>query len=72
MIVILQLSESSTDHGQAFHRVCYSSPNNYYLAILINTSGLAWHTDDNALRQKFEEFGAVEEAVGLSSFHQSR
>ncbi|MDI1488237.1 MAG: hypothetical protein OHK93_007511 [Ramalina farinacea] len=25
--------------------------------------GLAWHTDDNALRQKFEEFGAVEEAI---------
>ncbi|OAL55706.1 hypothetical protein IQ07DRAFT_583151, partial [Pyrenochaeta sp. DS3sAY3a] len=26
-------------------------------------SGLAWHTDDQALRQKFEEFGQVEEAV---------
>jgi len=25
--------------------------------------GLAWHTDENVLRQKFEEFGAVEEAV---------
>lgn len=25
--------------------------------------GLAWHTDENALRTKFEEFGAVEEAV---------
>jgi hypothetical protein len=25
--------------------------------------GLAWHTDETALRQKFEEFGAVEEAV---------
>lgn len=25
--------------------------------------GLAWHTDDQALRQKFEEFGNVEEAV---------
>ncbi|KAI4742524.1 hypothetical protein E4T45_14995, partial [Aureobasidium sp. EXF-8846] len=25
--------------------------------------GLAWHTDDVALRTKFEEFGAVEEAV---------
>lgn len=25
--------------------------------------GLAWHTDENALRQKFEEFGVVEEAV---------
>jgi hypothetical protein len=29
----------------------------------MTTSGLAWHTDENALRQKFEEFGAVEEAV---------
>jgi hypothetical protein len=26
-------------------------------------SGLAWHTDENALRQKFEDFGKVEEAV---------
>lgn len=25
--------------------------------------GLAWHTDEQALRQRFEEFGAVEEAV---------
>ncbi|PWW78839.1 RNA-binding domain-containing protein [Tuber magnatum] len=25
--------------------------------------GLAWHTDDNSLRAKFEEFGSVEEAV---------
>jgi len=25
--------------------------------------GLAWHTDENALRQKFEEFGTVDEAV---------
>ena len=29
----------------------------------ITNRGLAWHTDENALRQKFEEFGAVEEAV---------
>lgn len=26
-------------------------------------SGLAWHTDDQTLRSKFEEFGSVEEAV---------
>ena len=26
-------------------------------------SGLAWHTDETTLRTKFEEFGAVEEAV---------
>ncbi|KAK6843494.1 hypothetical protein PG990_004627 [Apiospora arundinis] len=25
--------------------------------------GLAWHTEDTTLRQKFEEFGAIEEAV---------
>ncbi|KAK8907922.1 hypothetical protein QC760_003795 [Botrytis cinerea] len=25
--------------------------------------GLAWHTDENALREKFSEFGTVEEAV---------
>ncbi|KAF2742591.1 RNA-binding domain-containing protein, partial [Sporormia fimetaria CBS 119925] len=25
--------------------------------------GLAWHTEDSTLRQKFEEFGQVEEAV---------
>ncbi len=27
------------------------------------SSGLAWHTEEATLRQKFEEFGAVEEAV---------
>jgi len=32
-------------------------------AHLTASSGLAWHTDDTALRQKFEEFGQVEEAV---------
>lgn len=26
-------------------------------------SGLAWHTDDDTLRAKFSEFGAVVEAV---------
>jgi len=25
--------------------------------------GLAWHTEEGTLRQKFEEFGPVEEAV---------
>jgi len=36
--------------------------------------GLAWHTDDNALRQKFEEFGAVEEAIVVKDrdTHRSR
>ena len=27
------------------------------------TSGLAWHTTDETLREGFEQFGAVEEAV---------
>ncbi|THX84255.1 hypothetical protein D6D04_02578, partial [Aureobasidium pullulans] len=50
-------------HVEAFHWVtivatCASSSE----LIHIN-SGLAWHTDDVALRSKFEEFGAVEEAV---------
>lgn len=27
------------------------------------SSGLAWHTDDQTLRTKFEEFGQVDEAV---------
>ena len=35
---------------------------------LIHNRGLAWHTDDQALRQKFEEFGQVEEAVSDMSF----
>lgn len=30
---------------------------------LHHCSGLAWHTDDTALRAKFEEYGVVEEAV---------
>lgn len=32
-------------------------------------SGLAWHTDDGALRQKFEEYGQVEDAVSCSVDH---
>jgi hypothetical protein len=27
------------------------------------SSGLSWNTDDNSLRQRFEEFGVVEDAV---------
>lgn len=33
--------------------------------MLLRYSGLAWHTEDTTLRQKFEEFGAIEEAVRL-------
>ena len=38
--------------------------------LTMTISGLAWHTDENALRQKFEEFGAVEEAVSWSRMFQ--
>lgn len=31
--------------------------------LMLSPSGLAWHTDDVALRARFEEFGQVEEAV---------
>lgn len=31
-----------------------------------DTSGLAWHTDDQTLRNKFEEFGQVQEAVRVT------
>jgi hypothetical protein len=36
------------------------------LTSLLPHSGLAWHTEEGTLRQKFEEFGAVEEAVCAS------
>jgi RNA recognition motif-containing protein len=32
-------------------------------------SGLAWHTEETTLRQKFEEFGVVEEAVCFVVLH---
>ena len=31
--------------------------------LLTGNSGLAWHTEEATLRQKFEEFGLVDEAV---------
>jgi len=34
--------------------------------INLGYSGLAWHTDDSALRAKFEQYGQVEEAVCLA------
>lgn len=39
-----------------------SIPDIYIMSKLF-IGGLAWHTDDQALRLKFEEFGQVEEAV---------
>lgn len=32
-------------------------------SLLTAASGLAWHTDDQTLRTKFEEYGQVDEAV---------
>ena len=34
--------------------------------LLTSRSGLAWHTDDQTLRSKFEEFGQVDEAVSMA------
>ena len=36
------------------------------MADIDECSGLAWHTDDRALRERFEEFGQVEEAVRIT------
>ena len=42
----------------------HSSPHLRRAALLTcNYRGLAWHTDDQTLRTKFEEFGQVQEAV---------
>ena len=49
-----------------FARLRPRSPSCLNRSLTRTTSGLAWHTDENALRQKFEEFGAVEEAVSYS------
>lgn len=39
-----------------------------FLCILTpGTSGLAWHTTDQTLREGFEKFGPVQEAVSLFS-----
>lgn len=60
--------ENINQHVQTLHwvssllRVC-NPPSSHDPLLTIRISGLAWHTDENALRQKFEEFGAVEEAV---------
>jgi hypothetical protein len=34
-------------------------------------SGLAWHTTDETLREGFQQFGNVEEAVGCGKSHWS-
>jgi hypothetical protein len=41
--------------------LCHRLPN--YAELTRDNSGLAWHTNDETLRSKFEEFGQVQEAV---------
>jgi hypothetical protein len=50
-----------------FHWISWVPEATIFGELLTRTSGLAWHLDVNALRQKFEEFGEVEEAVSLHS-----
>lgn len=41
------------------------------MVVAISFSGLSWHTNDDALRQGFEQYGEIQEAVSfiLSSSH---
>lgn len=48
--------DSSPSHGAA---------DTIHCKLMHHTSGLAWHTDDQTLRSKFEEFGQVQEAVRI-------
>ena len=48
------------------HRVFHGTSSATYSWLTVD-SGLSWNTDDNMLRAKFEEFGAVEEAVSSLS-----
>ena len=50
-------------HVEAFHWVTIVATRVSSSELIHINSGLAWHTDDVALRSKFEEFGVVEEAV---------
>ncbi|KAF5250018.1 hypothetical protein FANTH_4704 [Fusarium anthophilum] len=58
-ILITQISDS--DPGEATKDSVYSNPRSNMSKLFIG--GLAWHTEEATLRQKFEEFGPVEEAV---------
>jgi hypothetical protein len=54
-------------HVQTFHRVRAHPPSTVARTSADKCdSGLAWHTDDQTLRAKFEEFGQVDEAVSRS------
>jgi len=48
---------------ETIHRVSFSLDLHMDSLLINRHSGLAWHTDDAALRAKFEEFGQVDEAV---------
>lgn len=37
---------------------------------LTDTSNLSWSTDDQALAQTFEQFGAIEKAVSILLHHE--
>jgi RNA recognition motif-containing protein len=64
--------QSSSLGKFTFARLRPRSPSCLHRLLTITTSGLAWHTDENALRQKFEEFGAVEEAVSYNRIYLSQ
>lgn len=57
------LNDPNTHHVEALHWVRFPTKLFDCQQRLTGNSGLAWHTDDSALRAKFEEFGQVEEAV---------
>ncbi|PFH56534.1 hypothetical protein XA68_16356 [Ophiocordyceps unilateralis] len=50
-------------HVQALHRVSNPFTLDLFALPIFSPSGLAWHTEETTLRQKFEEYGTVEEAV---------
>jgi RNA recognition motif-containing protein len=47
--------------GYARHLCAQTSRN----SLTFSFSGLSWHTDDQTLRERFEQYGPVEEAVSL-------
>lgn len=58
-----RLKPNVIHHVEAFHWVRAIEISASCSSSLIGPSGLAWHTEETTLRQKFEEFGPVEEAV---------
>lgn len=61
---------NSRQNVEAFHWVRMSASKIDFRVMQTadsHTSGLAWHTEEYTLRQKFEEFGVVDEAVSAFS-----